>query len=339
MQHVVSSAYIALLLRTQWLPVDLLCQGTPFDEHNVSHLEYLNAEDVAQLFSNLDHHLNRPTWPVELGNRFGLTTHGPLGFAALTAPTLGSALKAFVDFHAVRVTALSLQLEVKHDRALLTITDTLNHGPIAARMVQLVVRIIESLIETILGHNIGDNVLITFAGTAPVHAEALCEAYHGRVLFDSPVNAISLPSAWLALPSPLYDEHNYLLHCRQCRDIINRLLDPKDIIGKVHRLLDNHFDEAKQNVSEVPPPPSLEDMAKQLHVSPRTLIRHLRQHDYHYRTLIEEKRQATAEQLLLRPGYTVSDIAYRLGYREVANFVRAFKTWYGCTPNAWRQKQ
>lgn len=339
MQHVVSSAYIALLLRSQWLPTEQLCANTSLDADHISAQEYLNAEEVAQLFHNLDLFLDKPTWPIELGNRFGLTTHGPLGFAALSAPTLGAALKAFVDFHAVRVTGLSLNLHVMGDRASLTIEDIVNQPPIAQRMLQLVMRIIESLLETLLGHHVGTNVVIAFAGPAPHYGAELEEAFHARVTFDHNENALSLPAAWLALPSPLYDEHNYLLHSRQCRDIITRLLDPKDMIGRVHRLLDNHFDSAKQSVTEIPPPPSLESMANHLHVSPRTLIRHLREHHCNYRGLIEEKRRGTAEHLLLRPGTTISDIAYRLGYREVANFVRAFKTWHGCTPTAWRQKQ
>lgn len=339
MQHVVSSAYIALLLRSQWLPMEQLCANTSLNAEHISAQEYLNAEDVAQLFHNLDLYLDKPVWPVELGNLFGLSTHGPLGFAALSAPTLGAALEAFVDFHAVRVTGLSLKLNVIHDRAHLTIADIVNPPPVAQRMVQLVMRIIESLLETLLGHHVGTNVLIEFTGPAPRYGAELSEAFHARVTFDHNANALTLPAAWLALPSPLYDEHNYLLHSRQCRDIITRLLDPKDMLGKVHRLLDNHFDSAKQSVSEIPPPPSLDTMAARLHVSSRTLIRHLREHQCHYRGLIEEKRKVTAEQLLLRPGTTISDVAYRLGYRETANFVRAFKTWHGCTPTAWRQKQ
>lgn len=338
MRHLVSSAYIELLLRSQWLPAEQLCEGSKFDPARLSELEYIDAEDAAIIFINLDRFLDLPGWPVELGNRFGLTTHGPLGFAALSAPTLGAAMQAFVDFHAVRVTGLEMQLMVETDRAMLTVVDIVSPPAAANRMEQLVLKIVESLIETLLGHAVGSNVSISFAMSAPRDANVLSDAFHSQLIFGAQQTAISLPSAWLHLPSPLHDENNFRLHSRQCRDIINRIMDPADVVGKIHRLLDNHFDRAMAFDTEMPPAPGIDDIAGHLNMSTRTVIRHLKHHNLSYRQLLENKRKDVSRQLLARPSLSITDIAYRLGYQEAANFTRAFKTWFGESPREWRQQ-
>jgi len=338
MNHLVSAAYIDLILRSQWLPVDQLCRGTSFEDGRLGAREYIPATEVAILFENLDALLPRPTWPVELGGLLGLTSHGPLGFAALSAPTLGEAITTFEQFHSVRVSGLDMALQTTPERCFLVITDSINRPTVAFRMEQLVVKIIESLLETLLGHPVGNNVDILFKQSPPVYAEPLANAYHGRVLFDQPYTAVSLPISWMSLPSPLFDENNYRQQCTQCRIVMNRILDPSDILGKVTRLLDNHFDNALQQHSSLALTPSLETIAAQLCMSPRTLIRHLKKHNTHFRALIDDRRFSAAQALLKRPGLSVSDIAFRLGYKEAANFARAFKVWAGCSPSQWRQK-
>jgi AraC-like DNA-binding protein len=45
-----------------------------------------------------------------------------------------------------------------------------------------------------------------------------------------------------------------------------------------------------------------------------------------------------AVELLTNAGLTVEEVAQRLGYAEVASFSRAFKTWTGRPPSAYRKR-
>ena len=45
-----------------------------------------------------------------------------------------------------------------------------------------------------------------------------------------------------------------------------------------------------------------------------------------------------AERLLQDARRNVADVAEVLGYREAANFSRAFRRWYGASPAAWRRR-
>ncbi len=83
--------------------------------------------------------------------------------------------------------------------------------------------------------------------------------------------------------------------------------------------------------------PSAPALARALHMSPRTLQRHLAEEGTTLRVLVEQARRQRAVQLL-ESGRSIADIAGVLGYTSSA-FHRAFRRWTGCTPEVYRQKR
>lgn len=83
--------------------------------------------------------------------------------------------------------------------------------------------------------------------------------------------------------------------------------------------------------------PSLEETARGLSVSPRTLRRQLAEADTSYRSLVDEVRKLIAEDLL-KDGAGVADVAFRMGYADAASFIRAFKRWTGRTPGSFARR-
>jgi AraC-like DNA-binding protein len=81
----------------------------------------------------------------------------------------------------------------------------------------------------------------------------------------------------------------------------------------------------------------MEVVASELNLSSRTLRRHLEEQGSSFRQLQEEVRLALAEELLAIGSLSQEDIAARLGYSEVSNFLHAFKRWKGQTPGQYRQ--
>jgi AraC-like DNA-binding protein len=71
-------------------------------------------------------------------------------------------------------------------------------------------------------------------------------------------------------------------------------------------------------------------------MSSRTLRRRLDEEGTSFRSLLEEVRQALAEELLATGGLSLEEIAERLGYGEVSNFIHAFKRWKGVPPRQYR---
>jgi AraC-like DNA-binding protein len=82
--------------------------------------------------------------------------------------------------------------------------------------------------------------------------------------------------------------------------------------------------------------PSREDLAALLNVSPATLTRRLAAEGCSLRELGRQIRQQRACAMLGEPRQSISTIAYRLGYSDVANFSHAFRSATGQSPRAYR---
>ena len=81
----------------------------------------------------------------------------------------------------------------------------------------------------------------------------------------------------------------------------------------------------------------MEQVASRLGMSSRTLRRRLDEEGSHFRQLLDEVRQALAEELLATGGLTLEEIAERLGYGEVSNFIHSFKRWKGVAPRRFQR--
>jgi AraC-like DNA-binding protein len=81
--------------------------------------------------------------------------------------------------------------------------------------------------------------------------------------------------------------------------------------------------------------PDQSAVAAELFVSTRTLSRRLRQEGTSFRALRDEVRQVLSEQLLCQASMTTEQVAARLGYADPASFIRAFRRWKGCPPQAF----
>lgn len=85
--------------------------------------------------------------------------------------------------------------------------------------------------------------------------------------------------------------------------------------------------------------PSLESIARNNHVSSRTIERYLRQENMSFRQLMNQARFERACELLDNPLMTVAHIAHRLGFSDAANFSRAFRRAMGTSPSAYRRQE
>ncbi|TOZ35130.1 AraC family transcriptional regulator, partial [Burkholderia pseudomallei] len=83
--------------------------------------------------------------------------------------------------------------------------------------------------------------------------------------------------------------------------------------------------------------PSLDALARELHLSERTLKRKLSDYGTTYSALLDEIRLRDALRLLEGTTLTVEEIAARVGYTDRANFSRAFRRWTGTSPSDRRR--
>ena len=85
--------------------------------------------------------------------------------------------------------------------------------------------------------------------------------------------------------------------------------------------------------------PGIQDLARELHLSTRTLQRRLTEHGITFQRLLEEARRELARHYLLHSSRELNETAYLLGYEDANSFFRAFHHWEGTSPGQWRVLQ
>jgi AraC-like DNA-binding protein len=83
--------------------------------------------------------------------------------------------------------------------------------------------------------------------------------------------------------------------------------------------------------------PAIEDVARSLHISSRTLQRRLQDAGSSYQRVLDEARHQMARYYLGNSVLELNEAAYLLGYEDAKSFVRAFRTWEGIPPGLWRE--
>lgn len=82
---------------------------------------------------------------------------------------------------------------------------------------------------------------------------------------------------------------------------------------------------------------SLNRVASELNLSPRTLQRRLVHYELHYQELLDGLREQLAARYLIRSSLSLAQLSQLLGYSEQSAFQRAFKQWTGTSPGDYRR--
>ncbi len=133
--------------------------------------------------------------------------------------------------------------------------------------------------------------------------------------------AVAIENHLMALPS--FEAYQELDNCHDHNP--QEVLTPLDI----EYLVDRQIWEGATGIEET---------ARELGLSVRSLKRRLKENGKAYSTVVTNRRHYWAEKLLAETNTPVGEIARTLGYRHRSNFTRAFTRQAGCPPQAFRQR-
>jgi AraC-like DNA-binding protein len=293
--------------------------GTPAGE--------ITLGQQARLLENASR-LRPPGWSLAVATVFDAATHGPVGFAAVSAPTLADALATIARFAHVRMPYF--RFESHRDARRLTLrVDERVALPDDARVASIegLMLSVQRLVELIRGRPIHE-AEFAFAYAAPPYAARYADAFHGTVRFDADRTALAVPAAWLGLPCPMADPAMYQTSLATLEMLARRLEGDEHVVARIEQLI------AGRRGGRL----SLAEVAKRVHVSTRTLIRRLRRAGTTYHDLLDAHLRASAEALLADPHIGIAQVSLSLGYEDPANFGRACRRWFGVAPGEYRRR-
>jgi AraC-like DNA-binding protein len=322
-------SYFELVLRqfgtTQSLR-DAILAGTGISAAQLSEPgREISLGQQRQLVRNVNR-LRPGGWSLSVGASLHASTHGPLGFAVVSAPTLGDALDLLVRFAQVRSPSHRAEGETQGDSyRLALIEQTLASLEERIPETEVFLLSMQAMVESVLARPFREG-RFEFGYPAPAWANLYREVFHSDVRFDAPTSALVLPTALRGLRSPLADPDGYAAVLPRLEMLARRIEGHDTTPARVERLLVEVGDS----------PLALAAAARRLGLSGRTLIRRLHDAGTSYRALVDAHRRRRAEALLREGTQSVAEVAHQLGYEDPANFGRACRRWFGEPPSAMR---
>ena len=150
-----------------------------------------------------------------------------------------------------------------------------------------------------------------------------------RIHSLAPVNSITVTSDVWHLRLRRHDPALHRVLEAHADDVLARMPTRDGLAREVQRALTSRLAGGDTRVGVV---------ARQLALSPRTLQRRLTHEGISYRQLLEDARKEAAGRLIRESSLAICEVAFLVGYSEPGPFHRAFKRWFGVTPETFRAR-
>lgn len=273
--------------------------------------------------------LDSPGFPIRYAATVRVDDYGAFGLATKTAPTVREGLQRGQRYHIVMTNSSWLDL-----------SELESHGRIAFQREgdrRLGMRCAnEAALAEIVGHARQTSAVeviprcVRFRHPPPSDVSEHERFFGCELLFDQPTDAVDYDPAILDLPLAKADPGiSKFMIDHLDKEVAERA--PGESIDRALRVL----------IRDALPdgPPSMDDVAKRVGMSRRTLARRMSELETTFQRFVDDTRHQVAATYLLETQHSLAEIAFLLGFSEQSAFQRAFKRWTGTTPREFRVQQ
>jgi AraC-like DNA-binding protein len=301
-------------------------------------LPILNLPDTLLSLDQVDALIDaalRATASDELGFQLGRlikpSSHEFLGYALMTSATLDEALLMAARYWRLITPTFSPRHERVAGGARINLEPAFDLKPLTLRFhVEAIATAFHAEICFLLSSRASAYDLYLPAWLAPA-ARRYRQLAPVRVHFDGHHGSglrIDLPAEMLARPLVLADRNALAIARNRCEEELSRLTRRGSLTTWLRLMLDEAIDHQ----------PRQSELADILHVSTRTLNRRLADEGTSFRELGIQSRHRRACQLISSTDMPITRIALQLGFRDAANFTRAFRRASGMSPVEYRKR-
>lgn len=267
-----------------------------------------------------------PALGLLLGARLLGNTHGILSYAAMNGASLRQVLGLLQNYLPLRTTLAEIEILPSGEAVQVRFNEAMPLGEVRRLVLETVVLSIRNILDFItLGACQVREVVFAFPASE-ADARLAMEFCKCTVRYGADWTGFVLPAAQLDAPLKMADPAAFREAVEICRRELEKMTRQVSVAARVRRLMleqQNGF-------------PSLQMTARMFHMTPRTLHRRLIEEGTSFKQVLEEVRHMLALEHLKSGRLSIQEIAFLLGYSDVANFRRAFKRWEGVAPSGVR---
>lgn len=284
----------------------------------------LNASQHQQLLLNAIKLAPDMSFAAQLGEQDFINNDSLLACRVMSSNNVNEAMHLLSDYYKLWTNQFDLCFETNKHWGVFSITPHIDFGDTLPFYIEYLYAILYSFGRFCLGEK-HVPLIFEFTYPEPKNSDYYRQHFSDSIRFDQARNRVLLPKQLLSRPLVF---SNPELARTNDKDIKSKIetLRATDTVSRVKLLIE------KGRIDTV----SLESVANQLFMSPRSLRRHLYNEGHTFQELIEDEKKAKAKALLNIRGKSIQEIAILLGYTDSSSFSRAFKRWEGCSPKDFR---
>ena len=325
------SRLIARILNLNERNLNLLLRFT-----NISKKQFLKeelmitAQQQIQILQNALLLSKTKSFGLELGKNLTPPTHGTMGFLANSSPNFLTAIKAIQTYSQTRMNFIHLKVVIEEDFLECYLHIDIDVSTDIQRCLsEAAVMSFFECAKFIIGRDIEEaTTFLSFH--EPEYSQDYQKYLSGRIQFDSSHSFVRVPLSLCLIPNISANNENYLLALSQCEMMLSQLLSSKDsykyMVQKI--MLSSPLSQLNE-----------ERIAEELFINKRTLARRLKKERTSFRELRDEILSQQAADYLIKDELSIDAIAMLLNYHDSSNFRRAFKRWFGMSPDQFRKSK
>ncbi len=263
-----------------------------------------------------------------LGRQIKLSSHEILGYGILTSPTLDYAISLTARYYRLMTPWLRLLYRRGPVSAELEFQPTMRMSSQAMHaLLEIVIVSAHEQIKSLLQDRLGPyDIHVSYP--EPPHAQQYRTLLQpARFHFEAqalPGGRLVFDAGLMALPLPMADRATLQMAEARCEALMQQTAEAAGVGEWIAMMLR----ESQMGF------PTLDELARLLNLSPRTLDRHLGREGTRFLDLSKRIRHERACELLAT-GMQATQVAYQLGYSDPGNFSRAFRRDSGMSPRAY----
>jgi AraC-like DNA-binding protein len=308
------------------LPADLLRQaGLPaglFDQDKI----LVTTEELFALYRALGQASRDPAIGLKLGTEPRIERYDPIAIAAVSARSFRDALQRLARYKQLTCPE-KLHVEERGDECSVQFRWLLAHETEPSALVDVCFARVLSIARRGTGEPVTPRRL-EFRGA--IGNRGMYEAHFGcPAKFDARENTIVFAKADLDRPFLTHNPDLFATVAPQLEVELKQAVASNAIGEQVKGILKPLLAGRR---------PGIEDVARELRTSSRTLQRRLAEDGATFQQLMQEARRELARHYLLHSSLELNETAYLLGYEDAHSFFRAFHDWEGSSPGEWRAR-
>lgn len=284
----------------------------------------VKTEEFFALYRGIAEASNDPGFGLKLGTEERVERYDPVKIAAISARSFRDAIERVSRYKQLTCPEEIRVVEQRNESAVQFVW-LLAHEKEPPLLVDVCFAWIVSMAQRGIGRHLSPK-RVEFQRPA-AHREMYETHFRCRVKFNAEQNALVFSKADMELP---FVTHN--------ADLLG-IVAPQLEAELAEQLAQKTFSEQAKSILKrllAGQRPGIEDLARELHLSTRTLQRRLTEHGITFQRLLDEARRELARHYLLHSSRELNETAYLLGYEDANSFFRAFQHWEGTSPGHWR---